>query len=643
MYQNNQQQSQLPFPADRPLYPQQQIDVNRPAFVPQVPVANWLQPYLPYLTGVMMDVITRNSPQGPISMFFYNQMSSNNWANQDFVSLVHSCADLMFLENQNYIPTQNDIGNIVGRTVQSFLEMASVYAIKQFPALWGYIAEPDKRNMQQAHYAFEQMMQNIQQMRQATPAPMNVGQQVGMPGYGAPPQHQAYMNPGQPQQQQYPQHQAMMGRPMAGMGAPGGGRSYDAAPSQVQQAPPPQMAPVHQQQAPVQPMKGQAMSPPNTQADNLVDPDNFSWKAPSDVPYPPAYNPITHTLKYSLGMNNVTKPILLDGTINVIDYDRHDIGTLFGKPPANSPVLLDNTGINAKLQDGIRDITQELMNVDDKNKQIEFTLSMENVLVETNLATAVMSTRVEMLAACPTVPMVYRALAHVYTPVLGRTAEDELIRSFGTSNTYLELREKLGAAGEVAEVELITTVNNRMTEHMNHILHKRLSILPENMTVVDFVLDLDELMESLKDNYGDTVVKAFLKDQRKNIASLFRSINPDSADDRQLAESLTSDILLADWEGRSDVPKFTFIGMTYSLTLLNVISHDLQIAGLPDIGNGLSSKYQPVLYNLAKSIFAADDAVGNVARHLVVTKDGRVLEVTRGDLANDWYLVSLVK
>lgn len=664
MYNQN-QQMQLPFPTDRPIQQQYQIDVNRPPFVPNLTVSPWIQPYLPYLTGVMMDFITQKSANGPISMFFYNQMCYNNWQNQEFVETVAYCADFIYMENQHFTPQQNQIGEVFSRAVMTFVEMRSVYSIKQYPQLWNFIAEPDRRGFQQMHFAYETIVNNINSLRAATPAGPMPGQPVGYgmpPGYGQP-----QMGMGYPQQQQPQapmgaafQHQQSSYGPQGGMRAPmgapapGGGRSYDStgtppAPPQAPQAPQAPMAAPMQAPGPnqAQPPKGpNVMNAPQPQASaaNLVDPADYSWKFTPEVPYPPVYNPVTHELKYSLGNNNTTKPVLIEGNTNVIDYNRHDIATFFGKPPVNSPVLMDNAPAISKLQEGIVDIAEENANVDEKGKQVEYTLSLENLLVEVNLDNAIMAARVELRARHEEVPMVYRVYSHVYTPVIDTASHHELVKNLSTSTSYIELREKLKAAGEDHPIELVTELNRRATNLVNHILHKRLSILPEDITVDDFVLDLDDLLALVEENYGENVKKALLKDQRKNISSLFKSLDPTGETSGVVYSNLSEDILRGAWADDEDkAPKFTFIGETFSLTLIDMVSHDLQITGNPKIGNGLSPRYAPAMYNLAKNIFNADTENLAVSRNLIITKDGRVLEVTKGDLAQDFYLLSLVK
>src|SRR5205085_10066473 len=111
------------------------------------------------------------------------------------------------------------------------------------------------------------------------------------------------------------------------------------------------------------------------------------------------------------------------------------------------------------------------------------------------------------------------------TPVLGWDDETEQVQAFARCSSYVALREELTAAAEVASPELVTVVNMRVTDHVNHFLQNRLSISKDTVMVEDFVADLYGLLTFLEANFGEHIKKAFLKDQRQEIAMMFQTLN----------------------------------------------------------------------------------------------------------------------
>ncbi len=237
--------------------------------------------------------------------------------------------------------------------------------------------------------------------------------------------------------------------------------------------------------------------------------------------------------------------------------------------------------------------------------------------------------------------------ADVYHPIIADNDESEHIANFGKSSSYIELREKIKAAGEEVSLELIHEVNVRMTTHVNYMLHKRLSIDPKDLGIENFVEDLDGLLSVLRSNqnYGERVEKAFLLDQKKEIAALFKTVdmNDTEGGGQELYEVNTANVLGPNWDERADKPIVNYLGMTYQLTFVDIISHDLQVAGVANVGNGLIQDFQPFLYKLAEQVFNNESSPPLIAHRLVITKDGRILELTKGNLVQEFYLAHLVK
>lgn len=378
--------------------------------------------------------------------------------------------------------------------------------------------------------------------------------------------------------------------------------------------------------------------------EQLVEANTTKWKPSAEMPYPIAYNPVTTKMFYRIE-NGKTIPVPAKNEINMIDYDRHNIVTLFGHVPDNLPVVKDNGELTRDLAQAVRAASEESDNVDQQGERVEEAMGLRAILTSSSLETAIQDVRTEMLLKIDrkNPPMVFQAYAQIYTPIIGEATEYDLLRKFADSSSYIELREKIRSAGATASPELLTEVILRLTELMNTILHKQLSILPSEVTVDDFVQDLDDLLGLLKNAYGENVQKAFLKDQSVRIKELFGFPDVTTDGGKELQAALTENALTAGWDEREDKPAFTFFGPTVRLSILNILSHDMLLSGLSNVGNILTKQQHPALFDLAHQVFTADNNGQQVGRQLVITKDGRILELFEANLVKGGYLVSLVK
>jgi hypothetical protein len=625
------------YSTDQPMYQLQSYDPNNPPHVPNVrPMAEWIAPYVRYMTGLMMDMITREA-QGPISMHFYNHMIDNAWRNQDFDREVANCADFIAVQTSNMHPQQIDPNQVFIQLVPVYLNLRTMFELKLFPGLWQFVDPNDRYGIEQTIQKFEREVTMIMQFRggdQPNRAAVVPGANMAANRYPTPAGN-AY--------QPAPVAAASNGGYGAPVGGsrPGGGRDYGNTAAVA-------AAPVHHQPAPMaQPVPTQtkgATAMPVNQSGAIVDVDSVKWNPSEKMHYPMAYNPVVIKMAYKIE-DGKTIPFPIKTDLNMIDFDRHNISTLFGLPQGGMDIIRDNSELMAEVTQGVRDAKEEENAVDNDGKRLEHHMALPAVLIANTLEGAVQDVRTEMLAAVDkeNVPMVFQAYAQVYSPIIGTKSEYTLVNKLANASTFIALREELKANGSSASPELLSEIALRLTDLMNSILHKNLSILPSEITVDDFANDLDQLLGLLKTNYSDKMQRAFLKDQATRIKALFGT--PDMSQDsgKHIHDLMVSNLLTQSWEGRDDTPEFTFFGSTVRFSMLNILSHDLQVAGMSKVGNMLTKAHTPALYELACSVFSSDNNGQLVARQLVVTKDGRILELTEANLVDGGYLVSLVK
>lgn len=682
-----QQSNQLPFNTDRIINPPYQVNFNNlPINMQGLQTVPWLAPYTNVVTGLAMDSLMRTCQNGPLSTFLYNMMSTQNWNNQQFLNLVQDLSDYIFIENQNWTPAPHQIEGVIQTGVANFMPMRTLACLIEFPQLWYYIQEPDKPAINVKLGEYQNTMARIMRMRQDTAMNPSMGQPVG---YYPQQQMQQPMQGGYyPQQPVRPQGhvpftaagQSAYQNSQPGvvtMGAgPGygpqvrtasGGRDFGgAAPAHQQMQQPMQQQTMqhHAQPAstlvpPIQPnQQSQPQQPTHAQGKETVmnttgtaipmdpslrTPDEVTWRASPNHPalcYPPAFNPVTHHLYLSVQPDGSTTPVMQESGINMIDYDRHAVASLFGKPIPGSYVAKDNKQVMAKIDVGVTSIKNEMDEATEDNPTV---LTKPKLLHEVSLDNAISTLQAEnMLLQLTKKPTVFRGFVRVVTPIIGWEDETEQVAAFARCSSYIALREEIKAAAENSSPELVTTVNLRVTAHVNHILQNRLSIAKDTLMVEDFVADLDGLLSFLSENFGEHIQKAFLKNQRQEIAQLFQTLTRGDGYE-SVYQALVSNLLADTFEGAAKTPEVTFVGTTYSITFIDAISHDLQVAGVEGVGNVLLKDFQPSLSALAKNIIQSSDHLNwEASRHLVRTKDGRMFEISKGNINEDFVLISLV-
>jgi hypothetical protein len=261
-------------------------------------------------------------------------------------------------------------------------------------------------------------------------------------------------------------------------------------------------------------------------------------------------------------------------------------------------------------------------------------------------------------------PKLFQTYAQINVPVItygtdypkvdtDTLSENALLAKFADSGSYLELREKLKTNAANISLELMGELDQRMTDLMNKLLSKHLSIPPSELKVTSFMQDLDDLLHVLKTGYteagqppNERMYNAFLTEQAYYIKATLGFHEVARDDGKAVHDKLVQDLMSESWEGISEgkLPTITFVNSIYRLTFLDMVSHDLQLSGMSDVGNVITRALASELYTLAEAIFAADNKGSYVAHHYLITRDNRILELTLGYLTpNVSYLVSLVK
>jgi hypothetical protein len=682
-------QQQLPFSPDQLQQGfLQGIGPGCPPFVPQLTgIQPWLQNYVPAIAGYVAAEIQNQAEKNHLRRFFFNMFGRNNFANEDYISVVQAAADYLqsqVAQNPN-VRIEAMIDQIVPQTVELFTSQMT----RAFPQLNAYLTPNMQYSVSQQHAAFDNVKMQIERFKGGMQAPMGMQPPMGM---AAPQQGMMMMQP-----TGYQQPGAMMrGDPRLG-GNPGSlgvsltGPVTSLAPQGVAMAPNPQgnsmaatsrwampdlstppvrtisIAQQEQQQdsgnvhiarsaMPVQSTTNQTTeaSSMNTPVQEQAAPQegpieplattSLKWKRSAIQPYFPAWDPQQQDLYLQrLATGEVVVKMKVKQKGAEVEYDRHKIPSVFG--PALPTLDLSNTAKTLEIvQKGLTEIEQEKK---ERLESVEPSFSTRvnpNWYVDVSPEMVWLTGSVNWLASMENgkVPDIYRQYGQVVEMIVGTENEDNYIESFRDAGTFVNLHRMLNETQGKCSTQLWYRLNDRITELVNRALEFNLSLT--GLTIDSFANDGLDIIEYLGNHYGDTVKGAFLHNQAYLIRSIFESISQENAD------ALDGNFIPHPEEGaevdpEAKPPVFTHLVSNGSFTFLNCLAHELSLEFDKDHPALLTDRLTPVLYRLAKGIIedAKSYTGATIGRHFVQTLDGHILEVDTAFLGEEAYLVRKLK
>ena len=689
--------NQLPFDPYNPQGPFYQINVNNPPFVPNnIQVDQNLAPFLPFIAGCCATELQNKAQTtpNPLRMFMFNQYAVNSYANEQFVSLVSAVVDYVMLQmyvNRVYQNPEQAIIECVPRMV----EMLCAVNLSMFPQLQGMVSPDILQAASMSAQTFSAVGQAIANMKQNYGAPQPQGYQGAYQqpqasyggggyreqvqqrtGYGSQRQpgssaNYGVVNPataavdptsgsarlfnsGQRRQTSAYQQTPGAGSAMSTRFEKGGSVKQPyvskGTPMQDQNAPP-----VHNVWAQSHETPASVPTPAPVQVETRNHPSGLAigekvlassgrlhFKptklANPQIQYLPAYTPSTHVLFLFLDSNFEVIPFLQSREEAKMDYDRHDTSSVFGKAPRSLPIRPATEAL-ARVQAGI-----DVMNgagespegtADDPDPVLPvIEMIKAGFLAEINLGTALMQAGVERTTlGAEDVPEIFRTHYVIAEPFLTGTDQTAYVRRFGQAKSYDELAGFLNDSAADLDPSLWTGMNRRMTETVNRVLRQNLGL--PNLAITSFAEDVHELTDIIAEDFGGSTLNGWRGHQAEVIQRAFSAMN------EKYAESMAKTFLATDEDKH---PAVTFLSHNCSITLLNVLSHELDIEVSAEVSTIVLSRYSPVMWALIDSLIRDPFIAKNdFDRHLVKTSDNRVLEVTKGHTGKDVFLITLVE
>ena len=643
MFQN--QQSALPYSAEQQQLQMLNISINTPPYIPQYTGPQPLQNIAGPVAAMVAMELQNNAQRNPLRMFMFNMYAQNNFANNEFSALVVGALDYIALTmGSGQYPS---IETCAQFCVPRIVGLACAMLVMQYGALERYIDPSNVNNIRSDIQTFQSICQQIDGMKSQVNRQMNQQQMMGQQnqfsvrsGYNnAPLGSTGNFGVNNNQQQQATGlfsggvSRGVFGNNAASAGASAGFDRYaDENPKHILQQPF-AAKPVTQEQ----PNSEIGVTKVITKEVAANDTD-VEWTPSASYPYYPAHNPFMHKLIYTIENNRVIGCKVIDTEPTNMDYERHSLKSVFGPVPKEMDFSNAIKSFD-QVRTGVIQLSEAVYDDAEENKDKYDVFVKPGIIAETSLQQAWLNASLERLQNKDAIPDVYRAFALIAEPIVSEKDETEVIKSFGSSKTFIELREKMDSSVNEVSPGLWGSCNMKMTKTINRILKQGMGL--PNLSIESFVTDIQDLIEHLGGkNYGEAIQEAFLKYQKDHIAATFQTMYEVEA-----AELTTMFLDDREFNEKAD-PKITYLANMYSLTLLNCRSYDLELQLNEGTASIVTKSLCPTMYRLLKGLF--DDVEQHPERsmfdrHLIRTTDSRVLECTKGHLGTDAYLLMLIK
>ena len=661
--QYNNPQQMLPFPPNQLVGQFLNVGPQNPPFVPAgLPYPPQVQAFLPQLCAFLVMEIQNKARDNALRTFMFNQMSQNNYANQEFQALVVGACDFIMLHMAKRM--YPDFGSGMNDAIPKVVEMVCAANARQYPALLQFIPQQLAPGIQHLIAQFATVCNEINMF---TNSMQGGGMMGGVQQPMMQPQHQQFYTGYVGQQ---PMQQQQMGGGLQMVSGSGNTGLFNAGNANMNHLPGTRMGntgsryggndvfseelafepdPVKQ---PFTARATTAQKPTPPVVPDITE-DNV-WEAVEETPvdsiefemvghpYPIAFNPETHVVIYRNGVNSA-QGIYIKKKEDGMNYSQHNLQPAFvdsgmightdGADKTNMTELWSQVD---KLSD-TKDIVDESVADPDATPKAEV-MTLNELVFQTSLDAAIISARVSHMAAQIAKKdsiYAYETYAEVVHPIAEERDYNAFIGQLHNSKTFADVVNRMGKLrNEIPDV-IWFELDHRLTKAVNNALRLNLSL--SNLSIDSFtqdVIDLLKLMER-SPKYEGPIYQALVFRQEDIIRNAIGVVD---VSDKEYVEKLVD---LSDIE--SDLrPKLNILALTCSFTVLNCRVDELKLAINKDVGNLILGSVVPELYNLAKGIFERAKLMdADVRRHFVLTNDQRVLEITEGYLAEGSYLISV--
>ena len=621
MYQHNQMYGQLPYS------PQQiQVQMVQQPVIPNIGLPPHLSSYANMIPMVATCLIQelQGRAQTPLRIFLLNQVGQNGFQNNEFAALVNSTIEYIGYMVRNGMamgPQQ-----LVQQACSKMIMFIAAHNVQVFPPLQSY-ADQNVAMALQEYNAIGQNLLRERQQQQNTMYPGVNQQWNSMPGNGG---GVNFSNAHGGMQRNFG-NTGQSGLFTSGNGNMDMGvtntmdRNFGGnITGTVTQA-----TETFAQEAVVDKLEANDVA-------TSLEAANAAWFPSEGTFYRPAYEPSHQKLTVSLKNGRYYYQVKELGD-DEMDPNKPRLTPLFKHSGMIAEKLRgSNESANVELAEAVSDAKSATSGADitlDTYSRIQLDrlpieLGYESVWVS-GIVERVRRQRERTDAYSDKPINIIQWHSGVVTPVVINNPEEaDLIRRFADMDCH-QLLMNIAHCKDKFSVSTLAVIDERLTAETNKALRVNLSI--PNISISSFVDDWNDLVNHIANKYGEAVAARLVSMDVEIIKAALSMVSEDCA------QEVTSGIY--DTNDGESYPVSYFIE-NVSFTMLEFLSNELDLDFVSDTSALLSKVNTRVWYDLADQIFRE---FGDVCkRHLVRTFDGKVLEISKGWLTDNAYIISIV-
>lgn len=636
MFQNNflNNNNNLPWPADSLNRNPINIRPDQPPFVPNVPCTPEFQQVIPLVTGYTIQAINQGANTSNLRAFAFNQLSENNFQNQDFVNLVALVVSLMMYSH--YVQRNNyQLEQLIRMAVEKGIEYQLASNVAQYPALANYLDVNAQNYVRGVLNELQQMRGQLQAMMSqlsggggvfgmnTRPSFSSGGFGVGNNGGGS------AVFSGTPMQQPIQQQQP--------------DTSFGTKYGNIKPAEPGMLTPNLPEPAQAAPTN---IKPDNKAEDiSVPTPINKSplvWKPRDEQPYPPIVKRSESEVFISLNEEGIPVLSIGDRTKeSMFDYETHTTLTSFGVRPSTRPLptVEEMDKANDEIVSVIKNGSEK---ISDETEFIPAFKILEHghMFLEFSLATLCLEHELRKAGICKTKDMgsdsikLFKTEGRLIENLGSLSDKDRLsIEHLRNSESFAEAVMILKASAATMPARAWRTIERKLTRVVNDVLRLHLSM---DLRIDSFMLDIMDLMELLK-NTSTAVYDSMVKNQ-VNVMRAALNITTDSDIETVINENILSDEI----DGVAFNLDFEFLHDSVTLTSVDIDSVTLNVELYKNVGSVILRDQSKLLFELAHFILKNKPKNTNpIGFDYIMLSDGVLLRITRGLVGEDYITISV--
>lgn len=653
----------LPFRHDVAMSQLNQYRLDAP---PCIPIVNNCPPQIQYLVPAICSTLANelaakcNAHAG--RMYLFNQLSANNFANNEFASAVNTVVDMLTLQLMKGVYRNAEEGLM--QVVTDTLSILTSLLFQNVPALQS-VTPPDvvfeaNKNIQ----AYYSLSNEISSMKMRMTQPQGMGQFAPTQPMMQQPQQMMInpsfgMNPGMQSSfvQQPPMQSSFGGNQNMQRGINPGMQNTSIF-NQGPQATIAQSTPISQNAG-----KYDYLKPKNVPAPVVVEPvrvsSNFNapqkevstlklsdWIPSSAQNYPPAINPFTSKLEIKeIIKGGVASKILKLIKLEESEMDRskHVITSISQIYTSRIP---NEYGTRQEsLEDNVNKIFQIdeekiiAFNSEDKDNVDTFEVLSyidPTWVYENFIDAAIFSGKLQQKehrwkdSDCS----IFRVYKIIANPIICEEDHSSYINELSLCKSFKELsillRETINDhLTSRSLIDLCYGIDKILTKEINNIVRNKMSI--PNTTISSFIDDVNDIPDYLVKNFGDMYKRVFMDFQRTYISQLIGFPNLDAKEGDECIDE----------EAINPLVKVNYINHSYSITYLTVENQELGIEPYDNCGSAVLESEHPLMYKIITGIYNQDRDIDHDCLHnLIVTSDDVIYEVQKGLIGNDIFTIN---